>query len=57
MVDAYGCYQPCLVLAQHSKDNLLALVLAEVKANRLARLDLCLVPRPDCAERSGEYSV
>lgn len=57
MVDAYGCYQPCVVLAQHRKDNLLALVIAEVKGNRLARLDLCLVPTPDCAERSGEYPV
>jgi len=55
MVSAYGTHQPCVVLAQGSKDNLVGIVLARVSDNRLRRLDLCIVPPPQTAERSGEY--
>lgn len=55
MVSAYGHYQPCVVLAQNSKENLVGLVLARVTADKLSRLDLCIVPPPQSAERSGEY--
>ena len=55
MVSAYGNYQPCVVLAQNTKDNLVGLVLARISDNKLIRLDLCIVPSPQFAERSGEY--
>ena len=55
MVSAYGKHQPCVVLAQNTKDNLVGLVLASVSDSKLSRLDLCIVPPPQSAERSGEY--
>lgn len=55
MVSAYGERQPCVVLAQNSKDNLVGLVLARTAGGKLCRLDLCIVPQPQSAERSGEY--
>lgn len=55
MVSAYGERQPCVVLAQYSKNILVGLVLAKVQGNKLSRLDLCIVPAPESAERSGEY--
>lgn len=57
MVHAYGEHQPCVVLAQNSRSNLVGSVLARVVNNKLSRLDLCAVPRPESAERSGEYPV
>ena len=55
MVSAYGEHQPCVVLAQNSKDKLVGLVLARTAGSKLCRLDLCIVPQPQSAERSGEY--
>jgi hypothetical protein len=55
MVGAYFEYQPCVILAQNEKSNLVAIVLAKVGADKLMRLDLCCVPPPQAAERSGEY--
>ena len=55
MVLAYGKTQPCVVLAQDSKDNLVGLILAKASDGKLSRLDLCIVPSPRSAERSGEY--
>lgn len=57
VVLAYGERQPCVVLAQDERSNLVGLVLAKVKDNKLARLDLCFVPPPQTAERSGDYPV
>jgi hypothetical protein len=54
-VFAYGKHQPCVVLAQNEKTNLVGLVLARVNGNKLTRLDLCIVPPPHSAERSGDY--
>jgi hypothetical protein len=54
-VSAYGGIQPCVVLAQGSKENLVGLVLAKVQGEHASRLDLCIVPPPQSAERSGEY--
>ena len=44
MVAAYGQRQPCV-----------GLVLARIAGGKLSRLDLCIVPQPQSAERSGEY--
>ena len=47
--------RPCVILAKHEKNNIGAVVLAKVKDNRLIRLDLCCVPRPQDAIRSRDY--
>ena len=54
-VAAYGRTQPCVILAQNEKTNLVALVLTKTDGKALKRLDLCIVPPPQAAERSGEY--
>ena len=48
---------PCIVIAQGDKENLVALVLAKVKGNQIERIDMCIVPTPQSAKRSGEYLV
>ena len=45
---------PCVVLAQGDKENLVALVLAKVKGEKIERIDMCIVPTPHSAKRSGE---
>lgn len=55
MIVAYWEKQPCVVLAQYSRENLVGLVLARVSGDKLSRLDLCIVPPPQSAERTGEY--
>ena len=52
---AYGEKQPCVILAQNSRENLVGLVLAKIDDDKLKRLDLCVVPSPQSAIRSGEY--
>jgi hypothetical protein len=46
---------PCVVLAQGEKENLVAVVLVKVKDDFIERIDMCVVPTPQSAERSGEY--
>jgi hypothetical protein len=46
---------PCVVLAQGDKENLVAVVFAEVKGDFIERIDLCVAPTPQSAKRSGEY--
>ena len=48
---------PCIVIAQGDKENLVALVLAKVKGDQIERIDMCIVPTPQSAKRSGEYPV
>lgn len=45
----------CVVVAQKSRDNLVATVLVEVKDAKIARIDMCVVPPPFAAFRTGEY--
>lgn len=47
----------CIVLAQGDKENLVAVVLAEVEGHSISRIDICIVPTPQSAVRSGEYPV
>ena len=56
-VAADGKNQPCVILAQNDKANLVALVLAKTHGSKLRRLDICIVPPPQVAERSGEYAT
>mgnify|MGYP001411260980 CR=1 FL=1 len=53
--DGIGSKRPCLILAQPEKDNLVAIALAEVKDEKIKRIDLCIVPDPYSAERTGIY--
>lgn len=46
---------PCVVLAQDQQDNLISLVVAQVKDGKVARLDMCGAPSPHDAIRSGNY--
>jgi hypothetical protein len=46
---------PCVVVAQGEKENLVGLVLAKVAGDRIQRLDMCMVPSPHSARRSGDY--
>ena len=50
-----GLPGPCVVMAQSQKDNLLATVLVKVEGDKIVRLDMCGVPSPHSARRSGEY--
>ena len=54
-VHAYFKEQPCVILAQGSKEDLVAIVLARTEGGLLKRLDLCIVPEPHSAIRSGDY--
>jgi hypothetical protein len=47
--------QFCLVMAQGSKDDVQATVLAKVAGDKIVSLAMCLVPHPDSAVRTGEY--
>ena len=50
------CYWgPCVVLAEDEQDNLTATVVVEVEGDKIMRMDLCGVPSPYLAQRSGEY--
>ena len=46
---------PCVLMAQNTKDNLVATVLAEVKGEFIRRLDMCLIPNVESVTRSGVY--
>jgi hypothetical protein len=46
---------PCVIMAQGDKENLIALVTAKVMDGKVERLDMCCVPAPGSAQRSGEY--
>lgn len=46
---------PCLVMAQGDKDNIFATVLVEVEGTKIKRIDMCCIPSPHNARRSGEY--
>ena len=56
-ITAYRNNQPCVIVAQYDKSNLVALVFAKTHKDKLKRLDLCVVPPPQDAERSGEYPM
>lgn len=46
---------PCVVLAEDGQDNLVATVVVEVEGDKIKRMDLCGVPSPYLASRTGEY--
>ena len=54
-VDDFRQNQPCVILAQNDRDNLVGLALAQTDGELLKRIDLCVIPAPQSAKRSGEY--
>lgn len=53
-LSAYGQTE-CVVLAQNDKNNIGAVVYAKVKDGKIVRIDMCTVPNPKTAKRSGFY--
>ena len=54
--DVYGPdLQPCVIVAQGEIDRLEAVVLFKVSGAAITRIDICVVPDPHSAKRSGEY--
>ena len=47
--------RPCVILSQGNKNNLVALALFEVEGEWIKRIDLCIVPPPQSAKKTGIY--
>lgn len=45
----------CVIMAQDDRDNLIATVLVGIRDGKISTLDMCAVPSPDLARRTGEY--
>jgi ADP-ribosyl-[dinitrogen reductase] hydrolase len=50
-----GNIRPCVILAYGDKDTPEVVVLAEIESNKLKRIDICVIPGVELAQRSGEY--
>lgn len=48
---------PCLVIAQGDKNNIVATLLVEVDGQKIKRCDMCIIPEPQSAKRTGEYPL
>jgi hypothetical protein len=46
---------PCLVLAQGDPNRPHATLLIKITGGKTQRADLCIVPYPAAAQRTGEY--
>jgi hypothetical protein len=46
---------PCVVIAEDEEENLVATVVVEVEGEKIKRMDMCGVPSPYLATRTGEY--
>ena len=49
--------QPCLIIAQGNKNNPVATLLVEVEGQKIKRCDICIIPEPQSAKRTGEYPL
>lgn len=52
--DAWG-HDHCVLLAQGSKDQLVATVFLKIEREWVVRADLCLIPAPQSVDRTGVY--
>jgi hypothetical protein len=50
----YG-YLPCVIIFQGSKENPVGVAMLEVEGNLIKRIDLCIVPSPYEAVRTGIF--
>ncbi|MDQ0319685.1 hypothetical protein QO002_001823 [Pararhizobium capsulatum DSM 1112] len=46
--------RPCLVLSERDSNTAICTVLTEVSNQKLVQIDLCLIPTPGSAKRTGE---
>lgn len=53
-LNAYG-QSECVVLAQNDKNNLVASVYAKIEDGKIVRIDMCIIPDPRTAHRTGIY--
>ena len=53
-LNAYG-QSECVVLAQNDMNNLVATVYAKIEDGKIVRIDMCIVPNPNTAHRTGIY--
>lgn len=53
-LNAYG-QKDCVLIAQNDKNNLVATVFAKIKDGKIVRIDMCIVPEPKTAHRTGVY--
>lgn len=53
-IEAYG-HKDCVIVAQNTKDNLVAIAFITVGENQIKKIDLCVVPPPSQAKRTGIY--
>lgn len=53
-IEAYG-HKDCVIVAQNTKDNLVAIAFITVGENQIRKIDLCVVPPPSQAKRTGIY--
>jgi hypothetical protein len=45
----------CVIMAQDSPDNLIGTVLIRIRDGLVSNIDMCAVPDPRAAKRTGEY--
>ena len=50
-----GTIVPCVIVSYGEKDSPDVIVLAEVEGRFLKRIDACVIPGPESAQKSGEY--
>ena len=54
--DAFGA-GPCVVLSQGSQDNLTAILLLEIRDDKIISITMCAVPSPHECRRTGEIPL
>ena len=53
-LSAYG-QNNCVLIAQNERDDLVATVFIKVNNDKISKIDMCLIPEPRYAIRSGIY--
>jgi hypothetical protein len=52
---AYFGDEPCIVLAQNSKENPVATIRIKIENNKVTRIDICQIPHWNDTVRTNEY--
>jgi hypothetical protein len=52
---AYFGEEPCIVLAQNSKENPVATIRIKIENNKITRIDICQIPHWNDTVRTNEY--
>jgi hypothetical protein len=54
-INSFTGDRACIIAAQGSKDHLVATILCKVNGDKLVEVDMCIIPTPQSAVRSGFY--